>query len=76
MTMDDRILSGASSLNPNKSSGDIVERLSNRLQRDRRGNFDPELSVRLGPGIYEEIMESAAEIERLRREVVKLGGQP
>ncbi len=57
-----------SSLHPNKSSGDIVERLRNRLQRDRRGNFDPELSLRLGPGIYEEIMESAAEIERLRRE--------
>lgn len=66
MSTDDSICE--SSLPPNKSSGDIVERLRNRLQRDRRGNFDPELSLRLGPGIYEEIMESAAEIERLRRE--------
>ncbi len=72
MSTDDSICE--SSLNPNKSSGDIVERLRNRLQRDRRGNFDPELSLRLGPGIYEEIMESAAEIERLRREVEEVKG--
>lgn len=32
MTTDDRLLSGASSLHPNKSSGDIVERLIHRAR--------------------------------------------
>ena len=59
MTTDDRLLSGAtseSSLPPNKSSGDIVERL-----RDPR--FIGQEGLR---------HESAAEIERLRREVERV----
>lgn len=57
----------------NPSVNSIVERLLARLDRDRRGNFDPELGLRIGPGMYEELVEAAAEIERLTREVDLLG---
>lgn len=50
-----------------KESG-IVERLRARLQRDRNGNFDPELSIKLGHGIYEEVLEAATLIAELQAE--------
>lgn len=63
MTVDDRLVSGASSessLPPNKSSGDIVERLL-----DRSDHYLPDWADAA-------MKEAAAEIERLRREVEEL----
>jgi hypothetical protein len=47
---------------------DIVERLRARLQRDRSGRFDPELSIVIGPDIYQDIMEAAGTVDGLRDE--------
>jgi hypothetical protein len=64
MKTDDRLLSGASSepsLNPNKSSGDIVDKLVRIADASRR---DDGSDIPLG----EQCRDAAAEIERLRRE--------
>lgn len=50
-------------------SDDLKKRLQARLQRDRAGRFDPELSTVIGPGIYQDIMEAAARIEQLEAQV-------
>ena len=63
MTTDDRLVSGASSLNPNKSSGDIGERL--RKYASARWAIQYEHD--------EWLEEAAAEIERLRRDMHLMG---
>ncbi len=69
MTTDDRLVSGASSEPPNKSSGDIVERLCRHVS-DRGGQFkDDDGNIVIPNGAWQMMIDAAAEIERLRREV-------
>ncbi len=74
MTTDDRLVSGASSessLPPNKSSGDIVERLCRHVS-DRGGQFkDDDGNIVIPNGAWQMMIDAAAEIERLRREVAE-----
>lgn len=73
MTTDDRLVSGASSLNPNKSSGDIVERTWTPEQFwEFTEGRDGEFSAQQLRDVMEDVglvIVPAAEIERLRREV-------
>ncbi len=56
-----------SSLNPNKSSGDIVERLCRHVS-DRGGQFkDDDGNIVIPNGAWQMMIDAAAEIERLRR---------
>lgn len=73
MTTDDRLVSGASSLPPNKPSGDIVERLRNPVEAwvDTKPRDDLDLSAFI-EWIKGECRTAAAEIERLRREVIRV----
>ena len=64
MTTDDRLVSGASSESPNKSSGDIVERLRLNACRLSHESMDAFHMRRIRVEL-----EAAAEIERLRREL-------
>ena len=66
MTTDDRLVSGASSESPNKSSGDIVERLRLNACRLSHESMDAFHMRRIRVEL-----EAAAEIERLGREVVE-----
>lgn len=71
MTTDDRLVSGASSLNPNKSSADIGEDANwLMLVRDVKPFEEKSVgSIRIDMNDVKSILRAAAEIERLRREV-------